>query len=138
MRAILLNPYQESLPKKFGHSTRFSIGGNSRPKITWRRVDLLGEAGWPVGLSAGEGERGGDVPHLPEQQAEVGDDEGDAERHQLDPRRVLDEQHGDEDEAEPDQEAEQGGAHQQAEEMRAAYDSIGGGQHEVHAHDGEA
>ena len=35
IRAILLKPYQVVVPKTFGHSTRFSMGGNSSSaKIT--------------------------------------------------------------------------------------------------------
>ena len=71
-------------PKALGHSTRFWIGGNSSSASSaaiTRSTTPSAQTGRTRrgdGLEPGEGERGRDVPHLPEQQAEVGDDDGDA------------------------------------------------------------
>ena len=76
------------------------------------------------GLETGVGERDGHVLHLPEEQPQVRHDDGRSEGGQGNPGGVLDEAHGQEDQTEADQVAEQRGAHQQAERDAAAMEMI--------------
>ncbi len=66
-----------------------------------------------AGLEPGVGHRERHVAKLPEQQPQVGDDDREPERQQVDPARIADQVHGEEDHAEADQEAEHHPAHQQ-------------------------
>src|SRR4051794_6323556 len=125
IKATLLNPNGP----KLGHTKMWEIGGNSRPSITSATV--------LYGLESRECQRGRHVSELPEQQTHVGHDDGHAERNQLHPRRVLHQEHGNGHEAKPNQEAEHHPDHEQRQRYAGAEGDDGGGEHEVHQHQGD-
>src|SRR6056297_2554829 len=112
---ILLNDGKMSCQRKIS-----LIGGKTSPlsASTLMSVSVEVRVGRSVrgaaarcgpGLEPRMGERHRHVLHLPEEESEVRDDDGRSECRKRNPRRVLDEPDGEEDQTETDQVAEQGG-----------------------------
>ena len=144
IRAILLNPYQDRGPKRSATRPGSRSAGTSgaarrsrgRRLLVWRQ-GVVDELRRRVGLRPGTPARPRRT-HLPEQQAEVGDDDGDAERHQLDPAAVLARAaRRRADQRQADEEAEQRGAHEQAERDAGGAGEDGGREREVDEHEAD-
>ena len=89
------------------------------------------------GLEAGVGQRGGHVAELPDQEHEVGDDDGQAERQLLEPAGVADQEHGEEDQAEAQHVAAEHRAHEEGQRDGRRPRDQRRRQQEVDEHDGD-
>src|SRR4051812_48334442 len=128
IRAILLNEAKKSCQRRTS-----LIFGKSRPSTVVPFLSV--RAG---GLEAGIGEGGRHVLQLPDEQAEVGDDDRQAERRARDPTHVLDEVESEEEQAETGEVAEQHGAHHQSERDSCGDRDETGGDGEVDQDEGDA
>ena len=108
------------------------------------RRELQGEHRSPQGvgaverwLEAGVGQRGGHVAELPDQEHQVGDDDGQAERQLLEPAGVVDQEHGEEDQAEAQHVAAEHRPHEEGQRDGRRPGDQRRGQQEVDEHDGD-